>query len=374
MSGLKFLKDYEGRRVEREFFWNSLENQTAEDAEDGEETEEETRVERGIEMLEDEWQAISPQLPAAWRARDWAARPVRFVDGKDEGQTVAWLKNPLGCPTAIRLAEIGGVVMSVRNGELRREFAMQERVVAMDTSGFPWEEVENFAVGLQEFNLRLLAATPIPVDLPLGFERVERIRRQAQRRTGQEMSVLEEFVLAQDNSIPTIVDGNLKQHEGGFDADASPVFGLVKTHRRTYLHELGHEVLFGLKEGERTPAFSFDYDTSRQGNRSRLPIVAWYVRLCGGDLMPTYGLVRVEASQIWFENQGYLNAAGDVNGTGKEFINQLTRTIYEYRCRRGNYLRAAISIEPIVRAEESLGALFCPANQLKSGFYRMTGL
>ncbi|HEX9928746.1 MAG TPA: hypothetical protein VGB02_09450 [Pyrinomonadaceae bacterium] len=376
MSGLSFIKNYDGRRVTSEFTWNALPDGEADDG-NGSDDDTENRVLLDIEMEADDWRSINPQLPAAWRASDWAARPVRFVDGKDAGQTIAWVRNPQGFPVSMRLAEIGGVAMRAIEGELRREFAMQERVLTMDTSGFPWEEIENFAIALSEFNLRLLPTTPVPADLELSFDRVERVRRFAQNRSRQEMSVLEEFVIAQDNRVPTIVDGILKDHEGGFDAAESPVFGVVKTHRRTYLHALGHQVLFDLAEGERTPAFSFEYDTSQRTERgatSRLPIVAWFVRLCGKDVMPNFGLVRVEVSQLWFKNQGYLSAAGEITGTGRDFVNQLTRTIHEYRCRRSNYRRAAISIEPIVRAEDSLGALFCPPEILKSKFYRMTGL
>jgi hypothetical protein len=94
--------------------------------------------------------------------------------------------------------------------------------------------------------------------------------------------------------------------------------------------------------------------------------------------MPSLGIVRIEVSYEWFKAQGYLSPKGsdeiEVNGLGQEFIDQLTRTVFEYRCRERSYRRAANSLHPIVRAEKSLGALFSPGNRLKQEFYRLTGL
>ena len=52
----------------------------------------------------------------------------------------------------------------------------------------------------------------------------------------------------------------------------------------------------------------------------------------------------------------------------------LSATLYQYRCRRDDYGRAAVSLHPIVRAEESLGALLQPMNRVISQFYRLSGL
>lgn len=68
-------------------------------------------------------------------------------------------------------------------------------------------------------------------------------------------------------------------------------------------------------------------------------------------VQPKLGIVRVEASQSWFEARGRYDW---------DFVDQLSRTIYEYRCRERSYDRAAVSLHPIVRSEESLGSLFAP--------------
>ena len=370
MHGLNFVNDYDGRRIEREQI--STPFYAPEDEGEEDDTSSTNVVNTDIEMALEDWEIINPQLPESWRSQDWQNRPVRFVDGKDVGQTVAWLRGTDGSFVAMRLAEIGSVVMKNVEGELRREFAQVQRVLAMNTSVFPWEEIESFALGLREHDIYLLPTSKTPADSEVNFEE---IRQLAQRRTAQEMNVLEEHAISRYNDLPMIVDGNLKSHEGGFDIINSPVFGVVKKPKKLHLNRRGLETMFSLKEGQRTPAFSFFSSTTKSGEQltNYFPVIAWYLRLCSGDgIEPNVGLVRVEVSQKWFSNMGY----GDtqINEAGKEFMNQLTRTVYEYRCRQKSYRRMKISLEPIVRAEESLGSLFCQSQTLKNKFYRLTNL
>ncbi len=370
MAGLAFVKNYGGQRIGRE---SNLLAPLFDDEKETDGAETQTRADLNIETEADDWQTVNPQLPKSWRVQDFASRPVRFIDGKDRGETVACLRGLQGYIVPIRLAEIGSVVMENRDGELRRGFAQVERVVTMDTSPFPWEEVETFALALRKHNLRLLAANKLDINFSFDWEKV---RRAAEWRSTQEMEMLEEFAVAQNNTVPTIVDGPLKRLEGSFDLETSPVFGVVKTYRETFLHQHGQQILYSLDAGERTPVFSLEYDITRRGEeqKSRLPLVMWYVRICETKgVAPNVGLVRVEVSQKWFLAQGY-GTEEKTNAAGTDFINQLSRTIYEYRCRHSRYSRAEISLEPIVRAEESLGALFAPRNALKSKFYHLTGL
>lgn len=95
------------------------------------------------------------------------------------------------------------------------------------------------------------------------------------------------------------------------------------------------------------------------------------MRLAGGDAVPNLGYVRIEVSLNWFEARGY--GSGEINPRGVEFINQLSRAIYEDRGREISYDRAAISLHPIVRAEASLGTLFCRGGRLRNNFYRLMG-
>lgn len=361
-----------------------------------------------IDVEEDgsRWAAKGTLLHPNWRARDWAERPVRFVDGKDVGQTVACLNSPSGTIIPVRLSEVGSIVMSVRDGELRREFVAVERVVSMVASAFPWEEMETLAYQLSAHNFRLLAARPPGGELS---DVIEDMRKAAQNRSLDEMEVLEELAVAQDPETPTVVDGRLERRSGGFNPEHhSPVFGVIKTHRKVYLHSQGMRLLYRLAPGERTPAFFIqesdeaeeqregedagqddaarhglnvagaDADampqTVAQGTKVKFPVVSWFVRLSGDEGMtPDWGLVRVEASLKWFLARGY-GSRDRVYEGGSDFINRLSRTLYEYRCREAHYARAAISLHPIVRAESSLSSLFSPGGMLRSRFYRLTGL
>jgi hypothetical protein len=363
-----------------------------------------------IDVEEDgsRWTAKGTLLHPNWRARDWAERPVRFVDGKDVGQTVACLNSPSGTIIPVRLSEIGSIVMSVRDGELKREFVAVERVVSMVASAFPWEEMEALASQLSSHNFRLLAARPPGGELS---DVIEDMRKAAQNRSLDEMEVLEELAVAQDPETPSVVDGRLERRSGGLNPERhSPVFGVIKTHRKVYLHSQGMRLLYRLAPGERTPAFFIQEsdeseeprggahadqdnavrqgpDTSGVSERAdstpqaaaqkiavRFPVVSWYVRLSGGErTTPDWGLVRVEASLKWFLARGY-GSREQVSQSGSDFINRLSRTLYEYRCRQADYERAAVSLHPIVRAESSLGSLFSPGGMLRSRFYRLTGL
>jgi hypothetical protein len=320
---------------------------------DGEERDDK-EVNLDYEVPQGKWSAVDPQLPGRWRPGDWSERPVRFVDGKDDGETVAWLRAPDGYPVPIRLSEIGGVELLASNGECRRRFVAVERVVSMVADVFPFEEVESFAAALQAHGFRFLAARPPGGTPSYDFEEM---RKAAQNRSNDEMGVLEEAALAQDDGIPTIVDGRLEPRSEGLDALRSPVFGVVKTHKKNYLHAQGLQILYALEEGQRTPVFEL-----RGG---RLPVLSWFVRLSGaGGSTPNWGLVRVEVSARWFE----------ARGPDKDwaFVDRLSRTLYEYRCRELSYARAAVSLHPIVRAERTLGALFSPSGARASRFYRLT--
>jgi hypothetical protein len=363
VEGIGFIKAYGGRRVEQHVEVDSFINSPLEDAEIDRKKELALGFEKPLQL----WQAITPQLPMTWRAHDWASRPVRFVDGKDVGYTVISLPSADGHILPVRLAEIGGVAMRVVDGEMRREFVRVERVVSMITSAYPWDEMESFATALQKHQLRLLPVRPQEEKRLLDFSRMEQATRD---RSRVEMILLEEMAIAQDDGIPTVVDGRLAQHDGGFDLAHSPVFGVIKNHHQTYLHRLGQQILYQLTPGQRTPAFII---RPAAATGEKFPVVSWYVRLCNDEYAPpNHGIVRVEVALKWFDGNGYCD--GLINSQGVEFINQLSRTVYEYRCRESSYWRAATSLHPIVRAEESLGSLFSPMGVLRNNFYRLMGV
>jgi hypothetical protein len=314
-----------------------------------------------VEVDAADWTARTIAVPAGWRASEWEQRPVRFVDGKDVGETIASLWAPGGYPIPVRLSEIGGVAVRVAAGECRREFSLVERVVSMAVDPFPWNEIEEFAGQLQRRGFRLL-----PAELPDGeasFD-FEVMRKSAQNRSNTEMGVLEEAALAQDKTVPTIVDGRLEPRAGGLDQDLSPAVGVIKSHYQTYLHALGLQLLYRLEPGERTPLFTIEQTAELK--KVKFPVVSWYVRLVGArGAMPNWGIVRLEVPLRWWRALG----AGRF-----EYVDRVSQLVREYRCRSERYPRAPVSLHPIVRAEELLGALFTPASVLASRFYRLTGL
>jgi hypothetical protein len=357
LSGMEFLRRHGARRV-REFAPQpellTDSNPLAKDEE---------KVDLDYERPSCDWAPLP--LPCEY-PHDWAQGPQRFVDGKDVGRTIAWLQSEDGFPVPIRLAEVGAIALRVMdNGrgqkELRREWDKVERVVAFMADLFPWHEVEEFAYALQGTGFRLLPvyAGDDENEGPLNFFDFESMRKRAGDSSKNEMLRLEREALGQDNATPSLVDGSLETHSAGF-GQSDPVVGLVKTHSRNYLNAEGWRTYYQLEPCQRTPAFCVP---GRQ--RRALDVISWYVRLDGarGEL-PNYGVVRVEVPKPFFED----------NGKDWTYLDRVSKLICNYRCRDAGYGRAAISIHPIQRAEESLGSLFTQSDTLISRFYHLTGL
>jgi hypothetical protein len=343
--GLDFLKNYGGSRL------GDYPPQPP--LNDIDEEEREKKIDLEYETNGTPWAPQDLNMLDTWRPQNWNERPVRFVDGKNVGQTIATLRSPGGYIIPIRLAQVGSTSMRVTDGQCRREFEVVERVVSMIVDAFPWNEIESFALALQENGFRLLPVNP-GGGLSYDFEK---LRKSTDNRTMDEMELLEEAAIAQNSEVPTVIDGRLEPRIGGFDPAQSPVFGVIKSQQQNYLGIPEIQVLYQLEVGQRTPTFSIQ--------ERKLVVVSWYLRLSGtARTMPNYGIVRIEIPQIWFE----------ANGKDWQFIDQLSRTIYLYRCRENSYGRAPVSLHPIVRAEESLGALFTPTSILANRFYRLTGL
>jgi hypothetical protein len=284
---------------------------------------------------------------------EWPLRPARYVDGKDVGRTVAWLRGREGHPIPVRLSEIGAVVMRDVGGRLRREFDIVERVVTMMIDPFPWDEVESFAAALKQHGFRLLAAEIPSEGLSYDFERM---RKRTQNGSMQEMLRIEKQALARESALPTVVDGRLDPRAGSFDDRTQLAVGVIKTRWQQYLHARGWQVYYDLAPGERTPAFALECHN--------LHVLTWYLRLDGSQgEMPNWGIIRVEVPKRF---------RVDGQALGSAEIDYLSRLLCDERCRDDSYGRAAVSIEPIQRAEESLGALFTTADALIQHFYHLT--
>ncbi|MGI8549441.1 MAG: hypothetical protein ACR2PL_01405 [Dehalococcoidia bacterium] len=350
--GLEFLRDHGAKRVA-----SSQPQPPLFDAPEEEGEEAPKNVDTNYEVDSDnDWLARPVTAVSAREIHQWEERPRRFIDGKDVGETVTWLTAPTGHPIPVRLSEIGGVEVRVIDGVCRRVFAVVERVVSMIVDPFPWDEIEEFASALQERGFRLLPAQKPAGRLSYDFEVM---RKAAQNRSNTEMGVLEEAALAQDNLVPTVVDGRLEPRSGGLDRAHSPVAGVIKSHSKNYLHEKGLQLLYQLAPGERTPLFALP--------DANLPVVSWYLRLSPAqDISPNWGLVRVELPLRWFEQRR--------NNDGFVYVDRLSHLLCEYRCRDTGYARAPVSLHPIVRAEGLLGALFTPNRVLTQRFYRLADI
>ncbi len=311
---------------------------------------------------------------------DWAPRilpeeptkpdetPARFIDGCHTGHAVTCLRNPShGWPVVVFLAEVGGIAMKLCGRTLTREFFGVDRVVSFVVDAFPWEEVESLAAGvsnLPDFPLRLLPARRPTGDVNLFDYEVH--RQQAETRTKQEMAVWEAVALDADPDAVTLLDGRLASRLlTAPTARRGLLIAVVKTHAQNYLHDQGWRTLLDLRPGQRTPFFKID--RRQTGNEAALPVATWYLKLAGSDL-PNWGIVRIEVPWVQFVDRWLTRE----QQTG--FVNRLSRWLIDARCRQESYSRMAVSLEPIVRAEDSLKSLFTPFGVLRNRFLRHAGV
>ncbi len=353
--GLEFLSDHGASRVRPYPDQPELDRPDEAEGREGESGDE--QVDHTYEFDDRPWQPIAVDRAEV----DWDEAPRRFVDGCHVGHTIAWLRDVQGHPVPLMLAEIGGVCMDRDGHDLRRSFQVVERVVALAIDPFPWHEVEDFTLALADSGFRLLPVSLLKVD-----EEVERIasfdfevmRKKAQNRSNAEMEVLEEVALCRHAEIPTVVDGRLEPRINSDERlQLCPIVGVIKQQRKGYLHPDGWRAYYRLEPAQRTPAFLI-----RSGG---VPVVSWYLKLDGArGALPNWGVVRVEVAEAYFER------------IGRDFgqVDRLSHALFQMRCRLAAYRRGPVSLEPIVRAEESLRALFSSPSWLAQHFYRLTGL
>lgn len=340
--GLDFLQHYGGRRLRQYIEQPALVSPTDEEVEDRH---------LHFELPPEDWQ---PRFVAA-EALDPSAIPQRFIDGCHYGTWIICLNDSFGHPIPVRLAEIGGVCMRMDGRSLRRECPPQiERIVCLLVDPFPWYEVEEFALALEEkINMRLSAASPPKNagELQMTFDYASRAQW-TYTQTQTEMRHLEELALNHDPETLSLVDGPLMRIEHPL------AIGVIKQHRGEYLGSEAKcwQVLYNLEPRQRTPAFKI---------ASPRPRISWYLKFDGAHgAMPNWGFVRVEISESHFERQG----------SDFDYLNRLSNALLHLRCRQNSYARAPVSMEPIVRAEESLKSLLTPPATLAQRFYHLTGL
>lgn len=321
-------------------------------------------IDRTCELDPDDWRPLTPSEQPS-RVDEF---PARFVDGCITGEAVTWLRNPThGWPVSVYLAEVGGVAMSLEGRTLQREFFGLERVVSFGVDAFPWEEIESFAAAtanLQEFTARLLPAQ-LPDQDHNRFD-YEVWRKIAYDRAHYEMQNWETIAVEADRRKATLLDGPLSSRAAKISSQRTGLLiAVIKTHTRNYLHDQGWRALLDLRPGQRTPFFQIRPPESRKG--AAMTVATWYLKLAGSD-MPGWGIVRVEVP--WEQFQLRWPTVETQSG----FVDRLSRWLIDARCRQESYARMPVSLEPIVRAEESLKSLFTPFGVLKNRFLRHAGI
>lgn len=324
-------------------------------------------MEWDIEQQADDWTpVVLPETPALP-----GEVPERFIDGCESGHAVACLRAPeVGWPVPVFLAEVGGVAMRLKGRDLTRDFFGLDRVVSFVTDAFAWQEVEALAAALAnlpDFPLRVLPTDRPKVEDPIDLFDYEKMRKAAQNRANNEMANWEAIALAADRTTPTLCDGRLEPRlRSPATADRfNLVVGVIKTHSANLLHPQGWRTLLDLKPGQRTPFFRIAQTT--KGEANDLPVATWFVKIAGGEeVMPNWAAVRVEVPWVQFKRWPEHGRTG--------FVNRLSRWLIDARCRQQSYARMAVSLEPIVRAEDSLKSLFTPFGVLRNRFLRHAGV
>ncbi len=330
---------------------------------DSEDTEE--LVDLTSEVAEPEkWEPLTPSEQPS-RPEEY---PKRFVDGCMTGEAVTWLRNPTdGWPVAVYLAEVGGVAMALEGRTLEREFFGLERVICFAVDAFPWDEIEGFAVAianLADFRARLLPAQ-YPQQEENWFD-YEAWRNSAAARTRYEMRNWETIALEANRDKATLIDGPLSSRAAGISAKRKGLLvAVIKTHARNYLHDQGWRTVLDLRAGQRTPFFQIRPPDSRKG--ASMAVASWYLKLGMNDV-PNWGIIRVEVPWEQFISRW------PTTHEQTAFVNRLSRWLIDARCRQESYARMPVSLEPIVRAEESLKSLLTPFGVLKNRFLRHAGI
>ena len=330
--------------------------------EDGETAEGADTVELNIEVPAEQWTAkVVGEAPA--KAGEY---PLRFIDGSRSALPVLCLRSPEGWPVPLLISEVGAVALRLEGRSFIREFVTLERVLSFVAEPFPWAEVEAFAAAVvndADLLCRLVPANRPPKDHnPFDYEVM---RSQASHRCEQEMLNAERLALAADPTTPTLVDGKLAGRIGSKAAAGRPLLvGVVKRPVRIELHSEGWRTLVGLRPGQRTPVFKLSGMSGEK--EADMPTASWFLRLAGGPrLAPNWGFVRVDVPWVQFESH-FRSDFG--------FAGRLSRWLIDARCRQESYGRMPVSLEPIVRTEESLKPLFTPLPLLSARLYRRSGI
>lgn len=280
--------------------------------------------------------------------------PVRFIDGGLHSRTVGVIRVD-GTLRPLILASVGAIELRLDGRRLRRppDGLKTDCVVCLTANGMATELVLELSQAAAALGVRVIARESDSE--PHDFEV---IRRRAWDFAKGEMEELERRLLLRDATSPALADGLLERRLVTIESQRQPALGMVKQVLRHYLPAPLTSMLYELRPGERTPAFLLQTKNAQ--------LVSWYLRLGEGELMgPGQGLVRLSVPLEYIERR----FPTPTERTAE--LSALSSFLRRIRCRELSYGRAAVSLEPIVRAEEQLHASLPPIEQRAAALRRL---
>ncbi len=314
---------------------------------------------------DDEDQMSAKLEAASYEVPAWEWRPIhadgepeeppqRFIDGSLHSRTVGVIR----VGSALRplvLASVGAVELRLEGRELRRppDGYRTDCVLCVAANEMNTELTLELSQAVSTRGIRLIAR-----ESDVETHDFEMIRRRAWDFAKGEMEELERQLLLRDANTPALADGLLERRLVTIESQRQPAIGMVKQVLRHYLPAPLTSMLYELGAGDRTPAFLLRTKNAQ--------LVSWYLRLGEGDLMgPGQGLVRLSMPVEYLERR-----FPSPSERSRE-LSALSHWLRRVRCREQSYGRSAVSLEPIVRAEEQLHALLPPIEQRAAALRRM---
>ena len=282
------------------------------------------------------------------------APPLRFIDGSLHSRTVGVIRIA-GRIRPLILAAVGAVELRLEGRQLVRPSDGQQTdcVLCVAANEMGTELTLELAQVVANSGIRLVAR-----ESDVESHDFEMIRRRAWDFAKGEMEALERHLLLRDPETPALADGLLERRLVTIESQRQPAVGMVKQVLRHYLPAPLTSMLYELRPGERTPAFLLQVKNAQ--------IVSWYLRLGEGELMgPGQGLVRLSMPLEYVERRFPSPAERTAE------LSALSNFLRQIRCRELSYGRAAVSLEPIVRAEDQLHALLPPIEQRAGALRRL---
>jgi hypothetical protein len=302
---------------------------------------------------------VSYEVPAwEWKGisciGDAKRRPTRFIDGTLHSRTVGVIRVRGGIRPLV-LASVGAIELHLDGRALRRhpEGYRSACVLCLSANEMGTELTLELAEAVEACAVRLIAR-----ESDVEVHDFEQIRRRAWDFAKGEMEELERQLLLQDADTPTLADGLLERRLVTIESQRQPAVGMVKQVLRHYLPAPLTSLLYELRPGERTPAFLLETQNAQ--------LVSWYLRLGEGAMLgPGQGIVRLSVPLE------YLERAFPTPAERSRELSGVSSWLRQIRCRQDSYARAAVSLEPIVRAEEQLRTLIPPLEQRAASLRRI---